>query len=76
MFRPLPEDTEVQSPKPTIGSSGKKGRSNTHKSTSKKAKDELWLGMLISLINNVNKQVYYVYLMYIYFLIQKEMLHL
>ncbi|XP_050539667.1 E3 ubiquitin-protein ligase TRIP12 isoform X2 [Daktulosphaira vitifoliae] len=42
-YRPMPEDTEVQSPKPTIGSSSKKGRSNTHKSTSKKAKDELWL---------------------------------
>jgi len=45
-LRPLPEDTEVHSPKPTTSSSGKKGRSGTHKSASKKVKDELWLGKL------------------------------
>lgn len=44
IFRPLPEDTEVHSPKPTTSSSGKKGRSGTHKSASKRVKDELWLG--------------------------------
>lgn len=44
--RPLPEDTEIHSPKPTTSSSGKKGRSGTHKSASKKLKDELWLGKL------------------------------
>lgn len=42
--RPLPEDTEVHSPKPTTSSSGKKGKSGTHKTASKRVKDELWLG--------------------------------
>jgi hypothetical protein len=46
VLRPLPEDTEVHSPKPTTSSSGKKGRSGTHKSASKRVKDELWLGKL------------------------------
>lgn len=46
LIRPLPEDTEVHSPKPSTSSSGKKGRSGTHKSASKKVKDELWLGKL------------------------------
>ncbi|KAE9544593.1 hypothetical protein AGLY_000135 [Aphis glycines] len=47
-YRPLPEDTEVHSPKPTTSSSGKKGRSGTHKSASKKVKDELWLEGVVS----------------------------
>lgn len=46
VLRPLPEDTEVHSPKPTTSSSGKKGRSGTHKSAYKRVKDELWLGKL------------------------------
>lgn len=44
MLRPLPEDIEVLSPKPTINNSGKKGRSGTNKNASKRVKDELWLG--------------------------------
>lgn len=47
-YRPLLEDTEVHSPKPTTSSSGKKGRSGTHKSASKKVKDELWLEGVVS----------------------------
>ncbi|XP_025418550.1 E3 ubiquitin-protein ligase TRIP12 [Sipha flava] len=47
-YRPLPEDTEVHSPKPTTSSSGKKGRSGTHKSASKRVKDELWLEGIVS----------------------------
>jgi len=42
--RPLLEDTEVHSPKPSTSNSGKKGRSATHKTASKRVKDELWLG--------------------------------
>lgn len=45
MNRPLPEDTETNSPKPTTSNSSKKaGRSGPNKSASKKVKDELWLG--------------------------------
>lgn len=44
ILRPLQEDTEVHSPKPAINSSGKKGRSGTHKNVSKRVKDELWIG--------------------------------
>lgn len=51
MIRPLPEDTEIHSPKPTTSNSSKKGgRSGPHKSASKKVKDELWLGKYFFII--------------------------